>query len=64
MHYIQIRSEKSTQKEHRLLALECCSVIKSIFPPIEQFLNLNAGEISELMTQTHSHSKGHYLHNY
>ena len=64
MHYIQIRSEKSTQKEHRLLALECCSVIQSIFPPIEQFLNLNAGEISELMTKTNSHSKGHYLHNY
>lgn len=61
IHYIQVRSEKSTQKEHRILALECCSVIKTIFPPIEQFLNLSADEISELATMSFPHSKGHYL---
>lgn len=39
MHYIQIRSEKGTQKEHRVVAIECANAIKPIFPLIEKFLS-------------------------
>ena len=32
IHYIQLRSENGTQKEHREIALACCKVIADIFP--------------------------------
>lgn len=37
IHYIQLRSSKETQKEHRDVAIACAHAIKSIFPMIEHF---------------------------
>jgi thymidylate synthase (FAD) len=37
IHYIDIRSDKATQKEHRIIALECAKVISQIFPLINNF---------------------------
>ena len=38
IHYIQLRSGKETQKEHRDVAIACAIAIKDIFPMIEQFI--------------------------
>jgi len=38
IHYIQLRSGKETQKEHRDVAIACAMAIKEIFPMIEQFI--------------------------
>jgi len=38
LHYIQIRSDKSTQKEHREVAIECARAIEPIFPMISEFI--------------------------
>ena len=38
IHYIQLRSGNGTQKEHRLVAIECANVISSIFPMIMDFI--------------------------
>jgi thymidylate synthase (FAD) len=38
IHYIQLRSGKETQKEHRDVAIACANAIKEIFPMIEQFI--------------------------
>jgi len=38
IHYIQLRSSKETQKEHRDVAIACANAIKEIFPLIEQFI--------------------------
>jgi len=32
IHYIQLRSDNGTQKEHREIALACCKVIADVFP--------------------------------
>jgi len=32
IHYIQLRTEQSTQKEHRLIATECAKVVAEVFP--------------------------------
>ena len=37
IHFIQLRSSNGTQKEHRLIALECAKVIAEIFPLAEQY---------------------------
>lgn len=37
IHYIDIRSEKATQKEHRDIAVACAKVISEIFPMINNF---------------------------
>lgn len=37
IHYIDVRSDESTQKEHRLIALEIAKVIAQIFPMSTQF---------------------------
>jgi thymidylate synthase (FAD) len=37
IHYIDIRSDKATQKEHRMIALECAKAISEIFPLINNF---------------------------
>ena len=37
IHYIDIRSDKETQKEHREIALACAKVIADIFPMITEF---------------------------
>lgn len=39
VHYIQLRSDKSTQKEHRQIALACADAIKPIFPMITEFIS-------------------------
>ena len=39
VHYIQLRSEKGTQKEHRDVAIACASVIEPIFPMIKEYVN-------------------------
>ena len=35
IHFIELRSDNGTQKEHRLIALECAKVISEIFPNIK-----------------------------
>lgn len=37
IHYIELRSEEATQKEHRMIALECAKAIAGIFPMINTF---------------------------
>ena len=39
VHYIQLRSEKGTQKEHRDVAVACASAIEPIFPMIKEYIN-------------------------
>jgi thymidylate synthase (FAD) len=41
IHYIQIRADQSTQKEHRLIAIECAKVISTIFENIGGFISEN-----------------------
>ena len=38
LHYIQIRSDKATQKEHREVAIACADAIEPIFPMISEFI--------------------------
>lgn len=40
VHYIQLRSDKATQKEHREIAVACAKVIEPIFPMIKEFVNV------------------------
>lgn len=37
LHYIQVRSDASTQKEHREIALRCAEVIAEVFPMAKSF---------------------------
>ena len=37
IHYIQLRSENGTQKEHRQIALKCAEVIAKVFPMAKEF---------------------------
>ena len=37
LHYIDIRSDKATQKEHREIALACAEAIGKLFPIIHNF---------------------------
>jgi len=39
VHYIDLRSSKETQKEHRLVAKACGDVLKGVFPMIEGFIH-------------------------
>ena len=39
VHYIQLRTDKSTQKEHREVALACADALESIFPMIKEFVS-------------------------
>jgi thymidylate synthase (FAD) len=38
VHYIQLRSEKGTQKEHREIAVACAKAIEPVFPMIQEFI--------------------------
>ncbi len=38
IHYIQLRSENGTQKEHREVALKCAEVIAKVFPMASEFV--------------------------
>lgn len=41
IHYIEVRSHESTQKEHREIAVACADAISKIFPLISNFLQKN-----------------------
>ena len=36
IHYVDLRSDNGTQKEHMLIAIECAKVISEIFPMIDK----------------------------
>jgi len=38
LHYIELRTEKGTQKEHREVAIACATAIEPIFPMIMEFV--------------------------
>jgi len=38
VHYCQLRMDKATQKEHRIVAEQCWEVIKEHFPDVDQAL--------------------------
>ena len=38
IHFIELRSANGTQKEHRLVAMECARVIAEVFPLANEFL--------------------------
>jgi thymidylate synthase (FAD) len=38
IHYIEVRSEKGTQKEHMEVARACAEAIASIFPMTKEFV--------------------------
>lgn len=38
IHYIQLRSDNGTQKEHREIALACCKVIADVFPLAKELI--------------------------
>ena len=39
LHYIAIRTDKATQKEHREVAEQCKVIIEQLFPSIKEVLN-------------------------
>lgn len=39
IHYIQLRSAPGTQKEHRILALQCANEVAKVFPMIKEFVD-------------------------
>ena len=39
IHYLELRTQQNTQKEHRLIALECAYALEPIFPMIIEFVN-------------------------
>jgi len=39
VHYIQLRSDNGTQKEHREIAIDAANAIEPIFPMIKEFVN-------------------------
>jgi thymidylate synthase (FAD) len=42
IHYIELRSGNGTQKEHRMVALECAKEIEKVFPFIMNFIEFSA----------------------
>ena len=38
IHFIELRSANGTQKEHRLVAIECAKIIAEIFPMAEEYV--------------------------
>jgi len=38
IHFIELRSANGTQKEHRLVAVECAKVIAKVFPMANEFI--------------------------
>ena len=38
VHFIELRSENGTQKEHRQVAIECAKVIAKVFPMANEFI--------------------------
>lgn len=43
IHYIQVRSENGTQKEHSDVALACKDILRGVIPTIIEILDENAG---------------------
>ena len=42
IHFIQVRSDVATQKEHRLIAIECAKIIAEIFPLMNEIYSNQA----------------------
>jgi thymidylate synthase (FAD) len=42
IHFIQVRSDAATQKEHRLIAIECAKIIAEIFPLMNEIYSNQA----------------------
>jgi thymidylate synthase ThyX len=40
IHYIQLRTEKHTQKEHRAIAMECQGILKDLYPNVMSIIDL------------------------
>lgn len=38
IHYVQIRTDSATQKEHRDVAVDCCDILKSLYPNVMEAL--------------------------
>ena len=38
IHYVQIRTDSATQKEHRDVAMDCCGILKSLYPNVMESL--------------------------
>ena len=38
IHYVQIRTDSATQKEHRDVAMDCCDILKSLYPNVMEAL--------------------------
>ena len=43
IHYIQVRSDNGTQKEHSAVALECKKVLRGVIPTVIEILDEEAG---------------------
>jgi thymidylate synthase (FAD) len=41
VHYIDLRTQQDTQKEHRLIAKECKNIFMANFPSTSEALNWN-----------------------
>jgi thymidylate synthase (FAD) len=39
IHYVELRTDPSTQKEHRVLATQCATEIAKVFPMIMEFVH-------------------------
>lgn len=46
IHFIELRTGPETQKEHRLVAIECAKVLKEVFPIISEFTTHVQQELS------------------
>jgi thymidylate synthase (FAD) len=38
VHYVELRSEKGTQKEHRDIAIKCGEILVKEFPTLKEYL--------------------------
>lgn len=38
IHFVQIRCDSATQKEHREVAMQCCDILKSLYPNVMEAL--------------------------
>jgi thymidylate synthase (FAD) len=48
IHYIQVRSENGTQKEHSDIALECKKVLKGVIPTVIEILDEEAASVRDI----------------
>ena len=43
IHYVQVRSDNGTQKEHSAVALECKKVLRGVIPTVIEILDEETG---------------------